>query len=144
MAVILTTLVAVLGIVNLSLRVSAEKKSALQAELLAREALEAVRSFRDNTDWSVDGLGTLTDEQSYRLVQIGSPLQWSLALGESIENGFTLSIVFSAAQRDGQANIVESGGSIDPATKKVTALISWQEQVESRQLTLVNFLTDWQ
>jgi hypothetical protein len=55
----------------------------------------------------------------------------------------TLSI--SEVRRDESGNIVEGGGTVDPNTKKVTAITSWQVSAARQKSTsLSTYLTNWQ
>lgn len=50
---------------------------------------------------------------------------WLLADGGETVGDFYREVVISDAQRDSNGNIVESGGEVDPSTKKVVITISW-------------------
>lgn len=143
-AIIVTSLVYLLGIINFSLRVAGEKKRIYRANFIAQAAMEGVRNFRDGTDWDVDGLSILTVSAPYHLEATSSPQKWTLSPGESTQAGFTQKIVFYDVQRDGNDNIVESGGTVDPDTKKVVVTVSWIERSKPEQIELTNFLTNWQ
>lgn len=142
-AIITTSLVYLLGLINFSLRIAGEKKRLYQANFIAQEAMEGVRNFRDGTSWDVDGLGTLAVSTPYHVEKTGSPPRWTLSAGEQTTDGFTQRVIFDEVQRDGNDNIVESGGVVDASTTEVTMTISWLERGESRQIELVNFFTNW-
>ena len=120
-AIIVIAFVALLGTVAYSLRISSLVEKENQANNLAQEVIEAVRNFRDGTDWDINGLGNLTLGAIYRLEKtIDVPPKWTLALGEETIDNFTRRVVFTEVRRDASDNIVESGGMIDLDSKKVT------------------------
>jgi len=45
--------------------------------------------------------------------------------------------------RDSNSNIVESGGTNDPNTKKVTVTVSWEERGRDHKLEIFTYLTNW-
>ena len=147
-AIIASTLVTLLGLATFSLRVSLLTKETIRAKNIAQEVLEAVRNFRDGTTWDTDGLRTLSTGESnpyYPEKDSSVPPEWNLVVGEEITNGFTRKVIFYNVWRDGDDNIVESGGTYeDSGTKKVKAVVSWQERGKTHQIELITFLTDWQ
>lgn len=145
-AIIALTLTTLLGLAIFSLRASLLTKEAIRAKNIAQEVLEAVRNFRDGTTWE-DGLKALFTGESnpyYPEKDSSVPPEWNLVAGEEITNGFTRKVIFYDVQRDGNHNIVESGGTDDPGTKKVKAVVSWQERGKTHQIELITYLTDWQ
>lgn len=136
-AIIGTAFVSLLGLATLSLKSSTLIKETTQAENIAKETIEAVRNFRDGTDWDTDGLGTLTSGISY-YPEINIT-EWTLTPGEETINGFTRKVIFNNVLRDGSNNIVETGGANDPDTKKVTVTVSWKE----REVEIITYLTNW-
>ncbi|MFH0873316.1 MAG: beta-propeller domain-containing protein [Candidatus Komeilibacteria bacterium] len=106
-----------------------------QAALYAQGAIEATqqlaRSQMVNGSWH-----PVVDAQQ----------KWSLAAGtELLDNKFTRQITISDVRRATQQNgqvygmIVESGGYIDPSTKKLTALISWAGADGPKQFILESY-----
>jgi len=143
MAIFIITIVSLLSIMNLSMRTAGDSRWNLQANLLAREATGAVRNIRDKTDWDTDGLGTVTNGVDYHLVQSGSPIAWSLAIGTANIDNFTQSIVFSDALRDANQNIT-GVGAVDVNTKIVTVTISWQSGTQAEEIDVVSIITNLQ
>jgi len=133
-------LVSLLGLTAFSLKTSTSIKQTNQANFLAQEIIEAVRNFRDGTDWDTDGLGNLTNGIAYHPEKSGdNPPKWQLILGEETVNGFTRKVEFENVYRDGNDNIVDSGGTSDPDTKKVTVTISWKDKT----IELTTYFTNW-
>jgi len=140
-AIVIIGLTSLLGVATFSLKLSILRKETARANSLAQEAIEAVRSFRDGTDWNTNGLGTLTAGINYRPERtIDTPPQWDLIMGQETIDIFTRKIVFSNVQRDANDDIVESGGTNDPDTKKITVTVSWKD----KKIEIVTYLTNWQ
>ena len=142
-AIIITALSSLLGLASFSLGVSALIKQTNQGNLLSQEVMEAVRNFRDGTFWDVDGLGKLATSTDYYPQATSSPLKWQLVQGTENIDGFTRKVVFGNVQRDANFNIVESGGTPDSDTKKVTVTVSWVERERTHQVEIVTYLTNW-
>ncbi len=121
---------SLLGVVVFSLKLSASVKETTIADALAREAVEVTRSIRDS-DWNkiTNGNHGLTNTGGY----------WDFSGTENIINGFTRAILIEDVQRDNNNNIVESGGTNDPDTKKVTVTVSW----ENRKVEIITYFTNW-
>lgn len=112
-------------------RPMAEKQ--LQATSLLREATAALGVVEEN-GWAGLSNGT------YHPVVSGST--WALVAGPEVINGFTRQMVVANAQRDASGNVVESGGISDPATRKITTIVSWT-QPYSGSVEVTNYLTHW-
>jgi len=88
----------------------------------------------------------------YKIVESTST-QWEIQQGEETLtlNGinYICYVVVYNVERDGSGNIVDSGGTIDPLTQKVTAYVSWANKTKevseyvSRSYEEVNTQTDW-
>jgi len=139
-AIIGIALVTLLGLATFSLRVSTLIKETTQAKDIVQETIEAVRNFRDGTNWDTNGLGTLTSGTAYYpRKSIDTPPKWQLIQGEETINGFTRKVVFSDVMRDGNDNVVEGGGTNDPNTKKMKVTVSWK----NKNIEIVTYLTNW-
>jgi len=142
-AIIITALSSLLGLASFSLGVSTLIKQTNQANNLSQEVMEAVRNFRDGTSWDIDGLGKLATSTDYYPQATGSPSKWQLVQGTENIDGFTRKVVFEDVMRDSNSNIVESGGTNDPNTKKVTVTVSWEERGRDHKLEIFTYLTNW-
>ena len=139
-AILLSAFVGILGLLTFSLQISTLIRETNQANFLAQDTLEAVRNFRDGTVWDVNGLETLTTDVAYHPEKTAdNPPKWTMVQGEEIVNGFSRKIVFGSAERDSNDNIVASGGTNDPQTKKTTTTISWK----GKKVEIITYLTDW-
>ena len=81
------------------------------AELYTQEGLEAVRSIK-NQGWSNLSAGT------FGLTTSGG--NWDFSGSSDAKDKYTRQITISGVNRDVSGNIVESGGSVDTDTLKVT------------------------
>ena len=142
-AIIITALSSLLGLASFSLGVSTLIKQTNQANNLSQEVMEAVRNFRDGTSWDIDGLGKLATSTDYYPQATGSPSKWQLVQGTENIDGFTRKVVFEDVMRDSNSNIVESGGTYNPNTKKVTVTVSWEERGRDHKLEIFTYLTNW-
>lgn len=142
-SVIAVTLTSLLGLASFSLKITILIRQTSQANYIAQEMMEQIRNIRDETSWNTDGLGTLVMGVDYYIQKTGSPWKWQLVLGTENLNGFTKKAVFENVMRDGTHNIVESGGTDDPDTKKVTVTVSWQERGKDHSSGLITYLTNW-
>ena len=65
-AIIASAFIAILSFFVFDSRVSDRGRMKLRAVSLIEEATEAVRNFRDNNDWTIDGIGNLIVEVNYQ------------------------------------------------------------------------------
>ena len=142
-ALIIIALTCLLDLVTYSLKISTSIKETFIANNLAQEAMEAVRNFRDGTDWGKDGLGTSTSGISYypKVDNSTLPPKWTLILGEEIIKGYIRKVIFEKVSRDDDDDIEEiyNSNNDDPNTRKVIVTVSW----EDKEVKLVTYLTNW-
>lgn len=133
--------VSILGLLSFSLQVSSLTKAKIQAVNLAQDTVEAVRNFRDGTDWEIDGLGFLNIDTIYHPEKtLDIPPKWTMVLGAETINGFSRYVIFENVNRDANDDIVEGSGTLDPKTRKATITVSWEDE----SLEIVTYFTDWQ
>lgn len=95
----------------------AQEGRRVEALALVKESQESLRVIRER-GWSlVSTNGTFHPQIS------GST--WELASGSQDINGLTRSIEISSVNRDTNGAIVDSGGTLDPSTKRVEITVSW-------------------
>jgi len=129
--IIAISISSLLGVAVFSLKLSASIKETTTADALAQEMVEAVRNFRDGTDWDIGGLGVLnTGDAYYPKKSEETPPAWMLVGGEEAINGFVRKVVFERVSRD---------GSDDPDTRKVIATVSW----ENKKVEIITYFTNW-
>lgn len=125
----------------LSLRLLRNEKETLEMTLLAREALEAARTVRDES-WAAISWRTSTQNPSppyYPVVENG---KWALTVASpGLVNGkYDRYLIFEKVSRNSSDQIVSSGGTDDPGTRKVIA----RAATNGRTLDLTSYLTDFQ
>ncbi len=92
-----------------------------KASFLAAEGMEMVRFVRDE-DWNtIDGL---TNGTSYAPAVSGGVVTLTTT-PEVIDSTYTRTIVFSSLSRNTDDDIVTSGGTVDPDSRRVTVTVSW-------------------
>lgn len=127
LAFISTTLVLFLDTSNLAL----EQTRALY---LAEEGQEFLRYLRDE-DW--DTLATLTEGSTYYLTVATSTVTLT-GSPEVIDGIYTRSVVVDELRRDGNDDMVSSGGTVDTGARTVTVTVSWG----SKDVVLTSVLTN--
>lgn len=110
----------------------AQEGQRLMSATLLREAKEAVRSIRESSWASIAFDGTYHPEIS------GS--SWALVPGTEDIGNFHRQIEIQPVRRDQSGAIVESGGFVDPSTKKITHSVSWDEP-RSGSVSAMEYLT---
>lgn len=146
--IITIALTSILSLTTLALRASLSIKEGVRANSLAQETIEALRNFRDGTDWNnddpedkYDGLGVVsTGSGYYPEKSTDTPPRWTFIQGEEIVDIFARKVVFENVSRDSLDNIVETGGTNDPDSKKATVTVSWKDT----KIEIVTYLTNWQ
>jgi prepilin-type N-terminal cleavage/methylation domain-containing protein len=107
----------------------------VRANAILNETWEAVRSIRSR------GWGNITN-QVYGLTQINGYWEFTDAPDEA--DGFTRSVTVSDAERDPSGNLVGSGGTADPDTKRIIIQLTWHlTPYETRQLESESILTNY-
>ena len=136
--------ITLLGMGANVLNLSNNIRTTIQADSLAKEEIEALRSYRDGTNWAANGLGTNnglgtvsagSSNPYYLTVSSG---RWNLVSGAETQGIFTRKIVFDAVYRDANGNIAGSGA-LDSNTKKVTVTIGWP----GKTYQVITYLTNW-
>jgi len=145
---VVVSFTSLLGLIAYSLRTSNLIKKTVQAGSLTQEAMEAVRNFRDGTDWNVNGLkdyvgidATSSGPWQVKLDTTFSPPKWALAAGTETIDNFSRQVFFEKVSRDFNKNIQDVYSSVgdDPNTRKVTAKVFW----EGKEVKLSTYLTNW-
>lgn len=104
----------------------------------AAEGLEAMRSIKNQ---SFSSLVSTTSAGVARSLA-GT---WIFSGTSNIFDGrYTRTIAIADVQRDGSGNIVASGGTVDPNTRKITATVAWNfTPARSDSVILSTYLTNW-
>lgn len=107
-----------------------------QAIGYAQEGLEAARSVHKQ-GWAGMTPGT------YGIDPSGG--SWAFSGSSNTSGKFSRQIIIEQAQRDGSGNIVNSGGTPDPDTVRVTSSVQWGfTPTRNNTVNLTSYLTHWQ
>ena len=129
------------GALNSFLKIAIMNIDNTEALFLARSSLEQARAVRDE-DWN--NICSLTPGDSYYFEADGvSPKKWIAKTGTKVEDGYTVWIVVSKVQRDGDGNISPSGTTDDDDTLKITSNVSWSAAGSAEQINLFQYLTNF-
>ncbi len=101
----------------------AQQTQRTQAVYLLNETTDAIRSVREK-GWALFAV----DGTYHTATSSGS---WALATGSATLNGLTQSIVIGDVRRAASGEVVASGGTLDPSSKKVDITISWSQPYSS-------------
>lgn len=129
--------ITLLGIGFLILNVSNSIQKTASADSLAKEELEAARSFRDGTTWTNFKNVSFGGQNTYYFTLTGN--QWTRNLGTETIGIFTRNVIFNQVYRDSNGNIASSG-TLDNETIKITATVNWS----GKTLQTITYLTNWQ
>ncbi|MCK5466015.1 hypothetical protein KAI56_00760 [Candidatus Parcubacteria bacterium] len=126
---------------NSFLKISINNVNTTEALFLAKSSLEQARAVRDE-DWT--NISSLNLSDSYYFDSNGdSPEKWISQTGTKSEGRYTIWITISEVQRDGNDDIVSSGGTVDDNTLKITSNISWLTTSGTEQISLFEYLTNF-
>jgi type II secretory pathway pseudopilin PulG len=108
------------------------------ASQYASEGIEASRSIKNqNFAYLVNSVGT-------GIVASSSGVWKFSGSSNVLSSKYTRVLTVSDVQRDGSGNIVASGGTLDPLTKKITSTVSWNfTPTRSDSVILSTYLTNW-
>ncbi len=129
---------SILGLISFFLKTVRVNQNSFRAESLLRTTIEEVRSFKDNTEWSVDGVGVLELEAEYHPEKISG--EWVLVSGREDKQSMTRWVVLHEVNRDSNGDMVSSGGSVDADTRKVIVTI---EAPDNKLFTSSFYVTNW-
>lgn len=141
-AVLGVGLLAVISFLIYSRGVTFQVARTTEATTLAEEGIEAVRVMRDES-WNTN-IATLDAATPATYYPVISSDKWTLTTTDPgpINNLYTRTIVVEQVGRDGADEILSSGGTIDPNTKKVTSTVTWTENGRNKQVQLVAYITN--
>lgn len=124
-AIIGSAILATMGAyANLS-KLSYQNTPKIQANYLAEEGIEAIRTLRD-AGWS-SKISTLSTSTTYSLYWNGS--SWTATTTNILIDGiFSRTFILSEVGRDANFNILSSGGTYDSGSKKISVTVSWPDR----------------
>ncbi len=104
----------------------------------ASEGIEALRSIKNQ---SFASLGTVA---SSGIDRVGVGGVWAFSGASTSYGKYVRTVSVAPVARDGNGNIVASGGTDDPLSRKVTSTVTWPVSVSrTNTISLVSFVTDW-
>lgn len=109
-----------------------QQAARLSAVALANEGAEALRVV------AARGWAGVSTNGIYHPAIVGST--WELVPETETIQEFTRSITIADAYRDSNGTLVESGGSVDPSTKRVSVTVTWSSLFPSN-VTLTRIVT---
>jgi type II secretory pathway pseudopilin PulG len=138
-AVISLTLIGLTSLFHSYLRVERENIATTQAIFLLEEGAELMRSLRDKS-WSAEIAPLTSGTQYYISLNDGA-----VSVSETpvfVDGMFERFITLEDVNRDGDGNIVTSGGTLDPGTKTVTVSVAYPGRAGTTTKTLSTYLAD--
>ena len=138
-AIIIITLFGFLELARYTLIIQEQSEAKIEAINLATEAIEATRSSRDE-NW--DNLASLSIGTRY--YPVISENKWTLdstnpgPINEIYERWIILETVYRDTNDD-----ISASGTEDSQTKKVIAMVEWNDRGKIRQIQLTTYLTSW-
>jgi len=118
---------------------SVANSARIQGAFLAEEGLEVVRLLRDS-GWD-ENIEIQTLNTPFYIDFDGSSWQ-ATTTNIYIDGFFEREVILSEANRDSNFDIVDSGGSADPNSRKVTVSVSWSLGNSTTTKTISTYLTD--
>lgn len=119
--ILTVSLIAISTYFQKSLQLSQDSRKTVQASFLLEEGVEVAKFFRDTSWQNISGL---TAGTSYYLQFDGT--KWATTSSNVFVDGvFERKLIIDNVARDANDDIVSSGGTDDPDTKKATVSVSW-------------------
>ena len=104
----------------------------------ASEGIEALRSIKNQ---SFTSLGTVA---SSGIDRVGSGGTWAFSGASTSYGKYVRTVSVSSVSRDGSGNIVASGGTDDPLSRKVISTVTWPVTASrTNTLSIISYLTNW-
>ncbi len=142
-ALVVIAFSSIFGVMAFFLKTARINKVSLEAESLLEATAEGVRGFRDNTEWSTDGLGTIElGVQYYPEKNLSS--DWVLTSGEEAVDGFTRWVVFYGVERDSDGNIISDDNTTLGTFDTCKAVVSIEAEELGKTFTSSFYLTNWE
>jgi len=106
------------------------------ANNFASEGIEAVRSIKNQA------YSGLANSVGTGITQTGGV--WAFSGANNTFGKYSRVITVADVYRDGSGNIVASGGTLDPDTKNISSMVSWNFNAgRSNSIELISYLTDF-
>lgn len=140
-SIISLALASLAGLGNFALKIQHRLQQNTIATFWAQEAIEATRAIKDGA-WS--DLTAFPIQTALHPLKTPSFYRWTLESGNENQNGFTRYLTISPVYRDDAFNIVASGGTLDANSKKVTVVVTWNDNGQNQQVSLTDYLMNWE
>ena len=132
------SLIAISTYFQKSLQLNQDSGKTVQASFLLEEGIEVVKFFRDTSWQNISGL---TAGTSYFLQFDGA--KWATTSSNIfVEGVFERKMVIDNVSRDANDDIVSSGGTNVPDTKKATVSVSWLGRNGTTTKSIATYLTN--
>lgn len=133
---ILGTIIAV----QMSLKTGKDSEKVQTSAVLARELMDNIRIFAESSWHNISNLAT-TSANKYYINTSNSPFTAVSGVENILVSTTTYTRYFyiDDVYRDSSGNIVSSGGTFDPSTKKITIVYKWIGANDSK--FLITYLT---
>lgn len=129
-------LIGILAAFQAYLRSALYLPERVQANFLAEEGLEALRIIRDG------GWAPFSALSGTRYLAYDAAGGWTATTTPQYIDGMLRSFVLSNVNRGAGDDIVASGGTNDPYTKRADVTVAWVEKGATSTLTLSTYFTD--
>lgn len=140
-AIIASSFLLLGNIGQLTIRLADVSTDRLQAVFLASEGIEALRTMRDR-GWAAN-IALLGTSTTYYLMFNSAQSQWeATATPQAIEAVFTRSFTLPAVERNASDDIVASGGTVDPDTRRIDMTVAWNNRGRQYSESISTYITD--
>ncbi len=138
-SIIAAVIIGVMSASATGLKLMDENTKNIQAAYLLEEGLEAVKILRDSS-WQNNIVPLNAGDNYYLKFQQGNWLATSSVV--FIDSVFERKFAFSNVNRNASDDIVDSGGVLDPGTKKVVMSVSWATRNGTTTKSIPTYLTN--
>jgi hypothetical protein len=140
-SIILIFVVALVGVHNFYIKVSARSADTSKALLLAEEGIEGVKFLRDSS-WA-NNITPLSFDETYFLRYSTTTNTWQMTYEPSLIDGrFERTLRILMVRRDTSGRIVPSGGIADPNSRLVTTRVSWSSRGATTTKSISTYITN--
>ena len=112
----------------------------LQAAFILEEGVEAVKGRRDS-GWTANITPLILDSDYWLVFSAGT---WTLSATPQpfIDQRFDRRVRISAGRRNVSDDLVDTGGTIDAGTRKITVNVAWSDRGATTTATLSTYITN--
>ncbi len=139
-AILIVLMLGLAQVGQFAFRLVDESSLRIRAAFLVEEGIEVVRILRDTSFTS--NIAPLALDTDHYLSFSGGTFLLGTAPVAPVDGIFDRRVRFSAVNRDTADDIVASGGTLDPNTKRVTVTVSWQNRGRTASTTISTYLTN--